>query len=117
MAVTQRRRGLLHAHGQARQRYILLLVTLFVPAILLLVIGGLLLRSKVATTTYHLTMTTGSFSGANYSLAQQYLVPGAQAQHVDLTFVATGGSEDTLNAVQSGKVQVAIVDGLSLIHI
>jgi len=29
MAVTQRRRGLLHAHGQARQRYILLLVTLF----------------------------------------------------------------------------------------
>jgi TRAP-type uncharacterized transport system substrate-binding protein len=111
MAATQRKRRLLHAQGQARKRYVLLLVTLFAPVIVLLLIGGLLLRSRVSTTTYHLTMTTGSFSGANYLLAKQYLVPGAQAQHVDLSFIATGGSEDTLNAVQSGRVQVAIVDG------
>jgi TRAP-type uncharacterized transport system substrate-binding protein len=92
-------------------RYVLLLLTLFLPAILILVGGGLLLHRRLAVQPYHLTMTTGSFSGANYQLATTYLAPGALAQHISLSFLQTGGSEDTLNAVQSGKVQIAIVDG------
>lgn len=107
--VKYHRRHVSKADG--RRRYLLLLLTLFLPAALILVGGGLVLHRRVATRPYHLTMTTGSFSGANYKLATTYLVPGALAQHITLSFVQTGGSEDTLNAVQSGKVQVAIVDG------
>jgi TRAP-type uncharacterized transport system substrate-binding protein len=101
----------MRAAGEARKRYAILLGTLFVPAFVLLVVVGLVLHIRVQSTTYHLTMTTGSFSGANYDLATQYLVPAAKEHHVDLTMVQSGGSEATLDAVESGKVQVAIVDG------
>jgi TRAP-type uncharacterized transport system substrate-binding protein len=111
MSVNRKRYRSLLARGQARRRYALLLTVLCIPAVLLMLIGGLLLASRLRVTTYHLTMTTGSFSGANYDLATHYLVPAAAAHNVDLTMVQSGGSEATLNDVQSGKAQVAIVDG------
>lgn len=79
--------------------------------VLVLAVAGWRVYPRVFPEKYRLTMTTGSFSGANYLLATQYLVPAAKAEGVELSFIQTGGSEDTLNAVQEGKVQVAFVDG------
>ena len=79
--------------------------------LVVLALGAWRLYPHFNPTTYRLTMSTGSFSGANYNLAQQYLVPAAAAQKVALNFVETAGSQDTLDAVQQGKVQVALVDG------
>lgn len=61
--------------------------------------------------TDHLVMTTGSFSGANYLLATRYLVPEAKEQHIELSLLETGGSEDTLRVLNEGRVQVAFANG------
>lgn len=78
---------------------------------LVLGIGVWRIYARLNPPTYRLTMSTGSFSGANYTLAKQYLEPAAREQRVALDFVETGGSEDTLNAVQEGRIQVAMLDG------
>jgi TRAP-type uncharacterized transport system substrate-binding protein len=84
---------------------------LLIAALFVLTVAGLFLVRDLNRATYQLTMTTGSFSGANYALATRYLVPGAKAQGVEISMVPTGGSVDTLDAVQMGRVQVAITDG------
>ena len=83
----------------------------FGGSLLLLVVCGALLYRQFNPLVYHLTMTTGSFSGANYNLVTRYLRPAAARQHVELTLVQTEGSENGLDAVQQGRVQFALIDG------
>jgi TRAP-type uncharacterized transport system substrate-binding protein len=80
-------------------------------ALLLAMLAGVVLVRIFYHPTDRVTMSTGSFAGANYGLANRYLVPAARARNLELSLLETGGSEDTLNSVQDGRVQVAIADG------
>ena len=90
----------------AKQHYLA-----FIGSLTLLVICGSLLYRQFNPIVYHLTMTTGSFSGENYALVMRYLRPAVQRQHVELTLIQTEGSENALDAVQQGRIQLALVDG------
>lgn len=79
--------------------------------LLLLLVCGPFLYRQWNPLVYHLTLTTGSFAGANYQLVTHYLAPAAHQQHIELSLVPTDGSENALDAVQQGRIQLALVDG------
>ena len=58
-----------------------------------------------------LTITTGSLAGRRNEIAQAYLAPAAESYGLNIRIVATIGSEDSLDKVNSGTIDLALVGG------
>ncbi len=59
----------------------------------------------------HLTLTTGSLAGRRNEIAQSYLAPAAARYGLDIQIVETVGSEDSLDQVNSGAIDLALSGG------
>src|SRR5437762_4852410 len=58
-----------------------------------------------------LSLTTGSLAGRRNEIATAYLAPAAQRYGLDIDIVPSIGSEDALNKVQAGAIDLALVGG------
>ncbi len=59
----------------------------------------------------HLTLTTGSLAGSRNEIAESYLAPAATRYGLDIQIVETVGSEDSLDQVNSGAIDLALSGG------
>jgi TRAP-type uncharacterized transport system substrate-binding protein len=99
-------------------RRLLLAVAFGLACSALVIVGVLLLTERLSVTTplspppkTHLTLTTGSLAGRRNEIAESYLAPAAARYGLDIQIVETVGSEDSLNQVNSGAIDLALSGG------
>ena len=85
--------------------------------VVVLVFGGFFVADRFGVSTplssnaRSLTLTTGSLAGRRNEIAESYLAPAAKRYGLTINIVPSIGSEDALNQVHSGKIDLALVGG------
>jgi TRAP-type uncharacterized transport system substrate-binding protein len=104
-------------HARVSRRLVLALAA-GVACSALIIVAVLLLTARLSVSTplgapgaTHLTLTTGSLAGRRNEIAQSYLAPAAARYGVDIQIVETVGSEDSLNQVNAGAIDLALSGG------
>jgi TRAP-type uncharacterized transport system substrate-binding protein len=85
--------------------------TLIIAAVLVLTQRWSLATPLSTPGATHLTMTTGSLAGRRNEIAQSYLAPAAARYGLEIQIVETVGSEDSLNQVNAGAIDLALSGG------
>ncbi len=92
-------------------------ITVLVVILGLLAFGGLFVADRLgmstplSSSTRNLSLTTGSLAGRRNEIAANYLAPAAKRNGLTIDIVPSIGSEDALDQVHAGKIDLALVGG------
>ncbi len=104
--------------GRPARRLIIALSAALVVSLVVAVVVGAVVADRMGLSTpltvgahRRLSLTTGSLAGKRNDIAQNYLAPAAARYGLDIQIVESIGSEDALDKVHAGTIDLAFVGG------